>query len=380
MKYRSLSVMQVKNSGPGKYADGHGLWLVKRTKSAGKWIVRLVVQGKRREMGLGPWPDVSIAEARDRAAAARKMLRSGIDPIIERAQRKQKQTRLTVEEAILDCFRARQAELKNDGKSGRWLSPLKTHVIPKIGGTPIEEVDQHLLRSVFEPIWHSKPDTARKAMNRMNLTLKHVAALDLDVDLQAIMKMKALLGKRRHNAKHIPSLPYEQAPKFYKRLVNSPSTSALAIRFLMLTVARSGEVRFAAFDEIEDGTWHLSENRTKTGKSFRIPLGTEAQKIIRDTKANSEQQYLFTSHKGGPLSPNAMTTFMKRCEMSARPHGFRATFRTWAENETDADWETKEISLGHSVGSRVERAYQRSDLIEKRRRLLEQWQEFLLSV
>ncbi|MEL6666422.1 MAG: site-specific integrase [Pseudomonadota bacterium] len=207
----------------------------------------------------------------------------------------------------------------------------------------------------------------------MNLTLKHAAALDLDVDLQAIMKMKALLGKRRHEAKHIPSLPYQDAPAFYQVLVNSDTTTARALRFLMLTAARSGEVRFATAHEIKDDIWELSEERTKTGKLMRFPLSSEAIRLIENSKRQSSAEFLFPSPNGGVLSENAMSTFMKRQNMTARPHGLRATFRTWAENETDADWETKESALGHTVGNSVERAYQRSDRVNKRRRLMEAW-------
>jgi integrase len=379
MKRHALTFMEAKKFGPGKYADGEGLWLFKSSAEAGKWIVRLVVSGKRREMGLGRWPDVSIAEARERAADARKQLRDGLDPIEERAKQKYKPKRLTVAEAIEDCFRARQAELKNDGQAGRWMSPLRVHVIPKIGPTPVEDVDQHILRSVFEPIWHEKPDVARKAMNRMNLTLKHAAALGLDVDLQATMKMRALLGKRRHEVQHIPSLPYNEAPAFYRMLCEKEFVTALALRFLMLTVARTSEVRFATFDEIDNNIWHLPPERTKTGRDHRIPLTDEAIKVLELAKNDRPDRLIFPSPTERPLSDAAMAAFMKREGFTARPHGLRATFRTWAENETDADWETKEAALGHTIGNQVERAYQRSDLLAKRHQLLDEWANFLSS-
>lgn len=160
-----------------------------------------------------------------------------------------REERLSVAEAIERCFAARQAELKNDGQAERWLSPLSVHIVPKIGTTPIEDVDQHVLKKVLEPIWHMKPDTARKAMNRMNLTLKHAAALGLDVDLQAVMKAQALLGKRRHETKHIPSLLYQETPKFYRWLCAEDFGSALALRFLILTVARTTD---NAHDTVHD--------------------------------------------------------------------------------------------------------------------------------
>ena len=205
--------------------------LVKQRKDAGKWILRFVIGGKRREMGLGRWPEVSIAEARDLAIDARRQVRSGTDPVEAPQLNTHRKKRLTVAEAIEACFEARQAELKGDGKAGRWMSPLSVHVIPKVGARPIEEVDQHVLKKTLEPIWHTKADTARKAMNRLNLTLKHAAALGLDVDLQAVMKAQALLGKRRHETKHIPSLPYNDAPKFYRWLCSKDFVSAFALRF-----------------------------------------------------------------------------------------------------------------------------------------------------
>lgn len=378
MKRHALTFMEAKKFGPGKYADGEGLWLAKSSADAGKWIVRLIVNGKRREMGLGRWPDVSIAEARERAAEARRQLRDGLDPIEERVKLKFKPKRLTVAEAIRDCFRARQAELKGDGHAGRWMSPMQVHVIPKIGGIPIEDVNQHVLRTVLDPIWHEKPDAARKALNRMNLTLKHAAALGLEVDLQATMKVQALLGKQRHEVTHIPSLPYEEAPSFYQMLCEREFITALALRFLILTIARTSEVRFATFDEIDNDVWYLSPKRTKTGREHRVPLTDEALAVLAAAPKDHPDGLIFPSPTGGPLSDAAMSAFMKREGFMARPHGMRATFRTWAENETDADWETKEGALGHTIGNQVERAYQRSDRLGSRRHLLSSWAKFLI--
>lgn len=376
-KLNVLSQFKAKSLGPGKHFDGQGLMLVKSSKEAGKWILRLAIAGRRREMGLGRWPDVSIAEARERAAEARKRVRDGVDPVAERKATVRRAERLTVADAIQECFTARQAELKNDGQAGRWLSPLSVHIIPKIGDLPIEDIDQHVLRQTLEPIWHKKADTARKAMNRLNLTLKHAAALGLNVDLQAVMKAQALLGKRRHETKHIPSLPYQEAPKFYRWLTEQDFISAIALRFLILTVARTSEVRFATNDEITDDLWSLDPSRTKTATAHRIPLSGEAQAVLKLRPKVKRCELLFPTRRGKPMSDATMSRLMEREGFDARPHGFRATFRTWVEDCTDASFEVKETALGHQVGSEVERAYQRSDLLDKRRGLLEQWAGFL---
>ncbi|KCV82458.1 phage integrase, catalytic core [Actibacterium atlanticum] len=375
-----LTYMKAKSLGQGKYADGQGLWLVKTRKDTGRWMLRLVVGGKRREMGLGSWPDVSIAEARERAALARRRLRDGVDPILERQQQRHRTRRLTLSDAVEGCFEARQAELKDDGKAGRWLSPLKLHVLPKLGRMAVADLDQHEIKKVLEPIWHTKSDTARKAMNRLNLTLQHAAALGLDVDLQATLKAKALLGKRRHVTQHIPSLPYAEIPDFYSWLrEKSDLTSALALRFLIMTVARTSEVRFATFQEIEGDTWSIAAARTKTNRDHRIPLSDEAQNIIRSARGDTRQSLVFETSKGNPLSDAAMSSFMKREGFDARPHGFRATFRTWVEEQTDTPFEVKEASLGHNVDTGVVGAYQRSDRLEKRAVLMQQWANFVLS-
>ncbi|WP_172296010.1 site-specific integrase [Pseudoruegeria sp. HB172150] len=377
MNYNALNELKARSLGAGKHSDGQGLWLVKRSKTAGKWVLRLTVNGRRREMGLGAWPDVAIADARRRARDARQALRDGDDPIVERLKARSTRNQLTLEQAINGCFEARKAGLKRDGEAGRWMSPLKTHLIPRLGNIPIEKIDQHLLRETLDPIWHKKPDAAEKTLQRVNLTLKHAAALGLDVDLQAAIKTRALLGKQRHVVQHIPSMPYSESPTFYHWLTTKTGAAPLALRFLMLTVARTTEVRLAEFDEFDGATWALPPERTKTGKLHRIPLSRDALDILTTLRRTASGSHIFSSHRGKHLSDMAMSSFMKREGYNARPHGFRATFRSWAEECTDKPFEVKELSLGHQVGSEVERAYQRSDLLEARRELLEMWGDFL---
>lgn len=380
MIYNALNQLKARSLNAGKHADGQGLWLVKRDRVLGKWVLRLTVNGKRREMGLGPWPDVSIAEARLMAAEARKTLRKGVDPIVKRAKERASTRKLSVEDAILGCFEARKAELKADGEAGRWMSPLRAHVIPKIGRFPVEELDQHVIKDALAPIWHEKTEAAKKALNRINLTLKHAAALGLDVDLQATMKARALLGKQRHQVKHIPSLPYVEAPSFFRWLKERKGVAPLALQFLILTLARTSEVRFARFSEIDSDVWTLASERTKTGKPHRIPLTNEARRVVDIAREQSENDLLFPSYSGKPISDAAMSSFMKREGFEARPHGFRATFRTWAEEVADTPHEVKEACLGHNVDSGVVRAYQRSDRFQKRRELMIAWSETLMGV
>jgi integrase len=373
MRYNALNQMTARNLPEGKHADGQGLWLVKSEKSRGKWVLRVVVHGKRREMGMGRWPDVSIGEARERAEEARRLARSSVDPVAARMREKRRQAPLTLKEAVQGCFEARKAELKADGEAGRWMSPLSVHVIPKLGKYPVEDISQHVIKETLEPIWHKKPEAAEKALNRINLTLKHAAALGLNVDLQATMKARALLGKQRRTTEHIPAMPYEDAPAFYQWLRTVDGVSARALRFLMLTLARTSEVRLAVPEEVQGDVWVIPPERTKTNREHRVPLVKPAKLIVEEV----EGPFLFPAYKGKPMSDMAMSKFMRDHKHEARPHGFRATFRTWAEEQTDAPFELKEACLGHAVDQGVVPAYQRSDRLEKRRKLMEDWAAFL---
>lgn len=302
-------------------------------------------------------------------------MRDGVDPIEERAAGKIRSKRLTFSEAIAGCFDARQAQLKRDGAAGRWLSPLSVHVIPKIGDKAIEDVDQHVLKRLLEPIWHEKSDTARKAINRLNLTLKHAAALGLDVDLQETMKARALLGKQRHEVEQLPSIPYPEAPAFYAMLASKPQMSCLALRFLMLTVARTNEICFARREDVVDDVLIVPAERTKTGQEHRVPLAPEALEVIDGAAHLQPSDLLFPASRGKAMSDAAMARFMERARYVARPHGFRATFRTWVEEQTDAPYEVKEACLGHRVDAGIVRAYQRSGRLERRRERLLTWSE-----
>lgn len=379
MYINALSKLGSASRPRGKHSDGQGLWLVKRSKVAGKWVLRLTIHGRRREMGLGRWPDVTLSEARGKADAARRLCRNGKDPIFERTKATRVSKPLSLKEVIDDCFEARKAELKGEGKNGKWMSPLLVHVIPKIGKYPIEEVDQHVIKETLAPIWHAKAESAEKALNRINVAMRHAAALGLSVDLQTTMKAKALLGKQRRTTTHIPSMPYAEVPAFYKWLEEQELVSAKALQFLILTVARTSEVRLAVSGEFEEGVWNLPESRTKTGTARRVPLVEEAARVICARKQETDNSFLFPAYRGQPISDAAMATLMKRQGLEARPHGFRASFRTWVEEQTDAPFEVKEACLGHVVDTGAVGAYQRSDRLEKRRALLQRWERFVLA-
>ena len=372
VKHQQLSALQAKSLPAGKHCDGNGLWLFKSAPDKGKWKLRFHAAGRRRELGLGRWPDVTLAEARTKASEARKSVRDGVDPIDARRKDRYRTSSMTVREAIESCFAAKQAELKGDGKHGRWMSPVK-HVIAKIGSEPIESVDQHTIKRALEELWHAKPETARKALNRLGMSLTHASAHGLDIDLQAVQKAKAILGKQRQMVRHIPAMHHSKVPAFYNLLCEEFSITRLALRFLITTLARTSEIRFATYTDLHDNVWVIPSERTKTKSENRIPLTDEALAIIKEARIRKGQTLLFPSPNDKPISDATMSRFMVRLNMEERPHGFRASFRSWGEEVSGADYATLEASLGHVVGSEVVRAYQRSDLLEKRRVLLDKW-------
>jgi integrase len=376
------SKLTVKGIGPlpaGKYSDGEGLWLFKRQAGSSQWFLRVTVHGRRREMGLGGWPDVGLKAARDLSDKWRAVAKSGIDPIKarEKERRDAERNLHVLADVAADAFESRKAELKGDGKAGRWMSPLDNHVLPKLGKVPVAKIDQIDIRDCLKPIWHTKADTARKAMNRLSIVMKHAAALGLDVDLLAIEKAKALLGKSRHVPSHIPAMAWQDVPAFYDTLSDGTFTH-LALRFLILTGVRTAALRNCKLDQIDGNIWtvpaEFMKGRVGATNDFRVPLSTEAQRIIEEAKALEKGGFLFAGQRGTtPISDMTLSQHMARNGLEARPHGFRASIRTWLADCTDAPHEVTETVLAHVSGSSAARAYQRSDHIEQRRALMERW-------
>lgn len=376
-----LTAVTLKALPAGKHEDGGGLRFVRRTDGSAAWIYRFSVHGRRREMGLGPWPDVSLKAARDMAAEARQLTKRGIDPIGQREKERRDAERNLhlLEDVARDCFATRQAELKGEGKAGRWFSPIELHILPKLGKVPLSELDQIAFRDALSPIWHEKAETARKAANRLNIVLKHGAALGLDVDVQAVEKARALLGKQRHQPKKIDAMAWQDVPTFYGSLDNG--VTELALRLLILTGVRSAPIRFATPDQLDldARTWTVPAAHMKGRKGstadFRVPLSDEAVKVVQEAMRHGGD-VLFPGVRGKPISDMTMSKHMKDRGMTARPHGFRSSLRTWAE-DTGQPFEVAETALGHVIGNQVERAYQRSDLLEKRAAMMASWADLV---
>ncbi|WP_135507049.1 tyrosine-type recombinase/integrase [Roseovarius aestuariivivens] len=373
-----LTSAAIKTKPAGKYSDGAGLWFHKRPDGGAQWFLRYTIFGRRHEMGLGSYPDVSLKEARDEADKWRAVVREGKDAIKERErQRREAEQNLHIlSDIAVDAFESRKAELKGDGKAGRWFSPLELHVLPKLGKMPVSQIDQRDIRDTLAPIWHTKASTAQKAMNRLGICLRHAAALGLDVDLQATDKAKALLGKQRHTVKNIPAMNWRDVPAFYQSL-DGGSVSELALRLLILTAVRSFPLRHLHLDQINGDIWTIPaeamKGRVGATSDFRVPLSQEAQAVIAEATPFARDGFLFPGVRKGVISDMTMSKFMERRGMTERPHGFRSSFRDWVAEATNTPHDVAEFALGHTVGGKVERSYRRTDFLEKRQAVMKLW-------
>ncbi|MCZ2159189.1 integrase arm-type DNA-binding domain-containing protein [Bartonella sp. 220] len=378
-----LNARAVATLGAGKYNDGAGLLLHKRKDGGAQWIYRYTIHGRRREMGLGALRDVSLKQARELATGWRSVLREGRDPIKEREKQKREAMRNLhyLKDIAVDAFESRKAELKGDGKNGDWFSPLKLHILPQLGCLPVSEITQTDIRKVLAPIWHTKAGTARRALIRLNICLKHAAALGLDVDLQATAKAQALLGKQRHKTQNRPAMDWRNVPAFYKTLCETPTLTQLALRLLILTGVRTYPLRHIHKDQVDGDIWTIPAENMKGKRDatteFRVPLSTEALKVIKQARLLSRNDFFFSAKGRGPLADSCMSKYMKQTGLDACPHGFRSSLRDWLAETTDAPYEVAETILGHVVGGQVERAYRRTDYLEQRRVYMDKWAAYV---
>lgn len=358
----------------GKYCDGGGLWLIKRADGGGQWLLRYSIHAQRHEIALGGLTKVSLKDARSMAAELRREVALGNDPKADRRKTKHEaqKTSPTFKAMMDETFEARKRHLKGEGSAGRWDSPLRIHVLPELGKMHVEEITQNDVKHALSPIWHKKSETARKAINRLGMVLKHAAAAGYDVDLQATMKAKALLGVQTISTIHVPSMNWQEVPQFYKSL-DKGTIAQLALRLTILTACCSGEVRPIHADELDGDIWTIPGERMKGGKEQRVPLSNEALSVIAEARRFERGGFLFPNRNKGVISDMTMSRYMARLGLDARPHGFRSSFRTWCAEATDTPREVAETALAHVAGGKVERAYRRTDFLEQRRVLMERW-------
>lgn len=379
-----LTSRQIMHAEPGKLQDGKGLFLVKRTKANGKWLFRFSFDGKRPEMGLGTWPEISLAEARSRASSARELIGAGKNPIRERnASRIARRAVPTFAEVVELAFESRKAGLRDAGKAGRWLSPLELHVIPKIGNLLVTDIDQNILYETLKPIWRTKYPTAEKALGRINVALEYAVAQGHDVNLSIVTSARLLLGVSGHKVQHHLAMPWQEVPSFYRTLGTS-STVRRLLSFMILTggAARTTPVRYARFDQITGNEWlipaDLMKGREGKTQAFRVPLSEAALQVVQACKDTTGGNWIFPGTRGKPITDVMSSKFMRDRGEIYKPHGFRTSFREWMAH-IDVPFEVAETAIAHQVGTKVTRAYLRDDYWEKRVVIMDKWAQHLLT-
>jgi integrase len=388
-----LSSLKVKNAPVGMHCDGGGLYL-QCTKGADgsirrSWLFRFAVDGRDRQMGLGSVQEVSLADARQTAAECRKLRQGGIDPLEYRKAEHahaalQAAKAMTFNECCEAYIKAHAAGWRNAKHHQQWRNTLRTYCGPVFGKLSIQAIDVTLVLKVLEPIWSIKPETASRLRGRIEAILDWAKVRGLRAGenparwrghLDHLLPARAKVRRVKHHA----SLPYFEISEYLETLKRQKGIAAKALEFLILTAARTGEVVGARWVEVDLNTkvWTVPETRMKAGREHRVPLSDDAISILREMQAVRQNEYIFPGDRRAGLSNMALLMVLRRMKRAdITPHGFRATFRTWAAEHTNFAREVVESALAHVVGNRVEVAYQRGDLFDKRRRLMDAWAEF----
>jgi len=372
---------------PGRYGDGRGLYLQVSNSGVKSWLFRYVQHGRERWMGLGPLHTVGLSDARERSRRARQQLLDGIDPLDARkaeqaAQALQAARSLTFEEAAQQYFDAHENKWRNAKHRAQFLSTLRTYAFPKIGKLPVGDIDLGLVLKVIEPIWSDKTETASRVRSRIETVLDWSAVRGFRVGENPARwrgHLEHVLPSRNRIAKpsHHPALPYTELPGFMVALAKREAIAARALEFTILTAVRTGETIGATWKELDllEKAWIIPAQRMKGGREHRVPLSDRTLQLLRSLPREDGNPFVFIgSRAGGGLSNMAMATLLKRMGRDEiTVHGFRSTFRDWAAERTNYPNHVVEMALAHVIGDKVEAAYRRGDLFEKRRRLMTEW-------
>ena len=375
----ALSAAQVRNAkGPVKLYDGHGLFLRVEANGAKRWVQRLVIRGKQREMGLGSADLVTLADARTVALENRKLARTGGDPL---AKRREAEAVMTFEEAARKVHEAHAPTWKNPKHADQFINTLVAYVFPHFGTARIPEITSSDVLEALTPIWNEKPETARRVRQRVGMVMKYGMAKGWRKD-NPVEAVKLALPKQNRAVTNRKALPYDEVAGCIAAVQASGAWAAtkLCIEFLVLTAARSGEARLAPWSEIDlkRKEWVIPPERMKMSRPHRVPLSERAMQVLTAAeKLRDASGLVFPSLRGKALSDMTLSKLVKELGFDADVHGFRSSFRTWVQEMTSYPREMAEIALAHAVGDATEQAYARSDLFEKRREMMEDWAGYL---
>ncbi|WP_340287118.1 tyrosine-type recombinase/integrase [Sulfitobacter pontiacus] len=373
---KALSAAFVRTvTAPGKYTDGHGLFLKVDTSGAKRWVQRIMIRGKRTEIGMGSASLVTLAEAREAALQNRKLARAGGDPL---QSKRTSEALLTFEEASRKVHKIHEPTWRNKKHAAQFISTLETYTFPRIGKLKVSEVTTADVLAVLQPIWLEKPETARRVRQRIGTVMKWAVANGWRQDNPADAIAQALPKQDKTQA-HRKALPYGKVPEFLDALKASDAgeVTKLALELVILTASRSGEVRLAEWSEfdLDQAIWTRPAHRMKAKKEHRVPLSPRAVEVLSQArKFGSGDGLVFPGTKHGkPLSDMTLSKLTKALGYDVDVHGFRTSFKTWTQERTNTPRDVAEAALAHTVKDKAEAAYARSDFFDKRRKLMERW-------
>ena len=363
---------------PGRYCDGHGLYLEVQPSGSRSWVQRIAIRGRRRELGLGGFPLVTLKDARAQALVNRRLARAGGDPLAEKRRAKGVPTFADAAEQV---WTQMQPGWSSPRHAHDWKASLTKYVFPHIGRMPVCDVTSADMLDTLRRIWHAQPETARRVRQRISAVMEWAIAMQYRTD-NPCDRLGPALGRQQKLVRHMRALPHGQVAAAIKAVQASKATRMvkLAFEFLVPTAGRSGEVRLATWDEIDrDGlVWTIPATRMKAKREHRVPLfGRAAQILDAARKAGNGGALIFPAVRGSRLSDMMFSKLLKDLEIGAVPHGFRSSFRDWAAEETDHPREVVEAALAHVIQNKVEAAYARSDLFERRRLLMADWAAYI---
>jgi integrase len=363
---------------PGRHHDGDGLFLNVTPTGARSWICRVQKNGRRRDIGLGSAKKVSLAQARQRSAEVRAQVEAGIDPVL---QRKKAEGIPTFREAAAKVFNENNKSWKNKKHRSQWLTSLQTYAFPKIGDIAVSDIESSHVRDVLIAIWLEKNETARRVRQRIGMVIDWAIAKNYRAHPLPMNAINKSLPKVRNRQNHLAALHYSKVAAFVGKLRERESIGRLAFEFLILTAARSGEVRGALWSEIDltERTWTIPAERMKADVEHIVPLSDAALDVLKRARVHKEDgnDLVFPGTRHGkPMSDMTLTKICRDAEIDAVPHGFRSSFRDWVSEETDFDRDVAEMALAHTIANPVEAAYRRGKLLQKRRKLMNLWADY----
>lgn len=380
----ALTAMKVRQTtSPGRYADGNGLYLVVDPSGAKRWLLRTVVMGRRRDIGLGGLSIISLAEAREKAIEYRRLARDGGDPLALR--RAQQQVVPTFEKAAEAAHKAMKVGFANAKHADQWINTIKQYANPHIGDRRIDDISTADILKVLAPIWLTKSETALRLKQRLHKVFEHAKASGQRTGENPVSGVTSGLPKQSSGDAHHAALPFADLPDFMVKLrtAGESHSSRLALELLILTGTRTSEVLLATWEEFDltNAVWTIPADRMKAKRVHRIPLTPRCVEILRLARQYAAGGPLVFpgQKKGRPFSNVVFLKLLERMKVGVTAHGFRSTFSDWAAETTHYPREVVEMALAHTIKNKVEAAYRRGDLLDKRIPLMDDWSAYALS-